>query len=191
MSVASERGKNFELKVAKRLRSKLNISVARDKRSGASWNKADITDYWSKLPLHLELKDQENIKIQEWFRQSVASSSFGKAPTVIFASDEEVLATLRLDDLLNFLVEITDMRAEIDDLRKPVETIKQRPEQVLDVVGIKSQHIKEDLEKTEEKVIECGATTCREGHIADVYGYCLQSTCKYSRGYRKPKEKRK
>lgn len=185
MSVASLRGKNFELKVAGIIRHKLKIAVQRDKRSGAGWNKSDISDYWNELPLSLELKDQETIKIQEWFRQADAAASFSKAPTVVFAVDEEILTTLRLSDLLNFLVEIADLQAEVDDLRKPVVIIPAD-----DVYSLsKPQAPVSDVGSVVTKQFERGAGTCREGHIADQFGYCLQSACKYSRGYKPPKIK--
>lgn len=170
MSIASKRGRDFELKVAARLRHRLKINVQRDKQSGAGWNKADISDYGNALPLHMELKDQQNIKIQEWFRQAVVGSSFGKAPSVVFAVDEEILVTLRLDDLINFLAEIRDVREEVADLHKPGV-----------VVGL-------DLGAEDRSVT---TIFCGNGHLCDPVSYCLQLDCKFSRGYRPPKAKRK
>lgn len=119
MSESSDRGKHFELKVASVLRKKLGAKVSRDRRSGAGTNRADISDYYQQIPLHLELKDQETLKVKEWFRQADDAASFTQAPTVVFAMDEEVLCCLRFSDLVNFLVEIADQKAEIDDLRSP------------------------------------------------------------------------
>jgi hypothetical protein len=120
MSEASHRGKSFEREVAKLLRSKLGVRVERDKRSGAGVNKADITNYYSDLPLHLELKDQETLKIKEWYRQCKAGATALHFPTLVFRADDEILACLSLADLVNLLVEVKEQRAEIVDLRAPV-----------------------------------------------------------------------
>jgi hypothetical protein len=171
------RGKSFELKVAAILRRKLGAKVSRDRRSGAGINKSDISDYYHDIPLHLELKDQATIKIKEWFRQAEGSASFNRAPTVVFAVDEEVLACIRLSDLVNFMVEIADQKAEITDLRAPVTTTTQ-PDM---------------LPKSIEPILDAmdrGSRTCRDGHLSDAYGYCMQKTCKYNRAYKKPKGKK-
>ena len=187
MSEASDRGRNFELKVARILRSKLGAKVSRDRRSGAGINKSDISDYYQEIPLSLELKDQETIKVKEWFRQADDASSFNQATTVVFAADEEILAVLRFSDLVNFVREIADQKAEIDDLRAPlpVHLIPShsiaRSGPLLDLAKIKNAA---DLKKA------TGAKSCRGGHISDDYGYCMQLDCKYSRGYRPPKAKK-
>ena len=184
MQNSYSKGKSFELKVASLLRKKLKIAVQRDRRSGAGINKSDISDYWNQLPLHLELKDQETIKIKEWFRQADHSSSFNKAPTVVFQADEEILATLRLSDLVNFLVEIADLRAENDDLRMPINQTFNPPHT--------DKVVKVDLKKVVEKKKSDPYqtyTTCRAGHLADDYGFCMQLDCKFSRGYKAKKKK--
>lgn len=186
MSESSERGKQFELKVARIIRSKLGARVQRDRRSGAGTNRSDITNYYNDIPLHLELKDHETIKVKEWFRQADQSSSFNQTPTLVFACDEEILATLRLSDLVNFVKEIADQKAEIDDLRAP-STFNVVTDAGKTVAKV---HASPNIQPVVEKKIERGATTCREGHLADDYGYCNIITCKYSRGYRKPKAKK-
>lgn len=187
MSQAYTKGKNFELKIASMMRKKLDAAIYRDKRSGAGTNRADLTDYYQETPLHIECKSQENIKIQEWFRQADAAASFTKAPTVVFAVDEEILATLRFSDLLNFLVEITDLRAEIDDLRAPVIVppgkLKVPIEEVRAAIENKPAPVYRNIDQITH--------TCKEGHIADEYGYCQQKTCKYSRGYKTKKKEKK
>jgi hypothetical protein len=64
-------------------------------------------------------KDHATIKIREWFEQSVAAASANQIPTVVFAKDEEVLVTLRFDDLLNLYAQVADLSAEIEELRVP------------------------------------------------------------------------
>ena len=183
MSESSQRGKLFELKVAKILRSKLGARVSRDRRSGAGINKSDISDYYQDIPLHLELKDQETIKVKEWFRQASDAASFAQAPAVVFAMEEEVLAVVRFSDLVNFVREIADLRAEIDDLRAPVVSAPAPPR-------ISPTEVP-DLKPVVEHKINRGAITCRNGHIADQWGYCMQLDCKYSRGYKPPKAKKR
>lgn len=185
MSLSSDRGRNFELKVARILRSKLGAKVTRDSRSGAGTNKSDISDYYQQIPLHMELKDQETIKPKEWFRQASDAASFTQSPTVVFNADEEVLAIIRFSDLVNFLVEIADQKAEIDDLRAPLPIT-----QPAMVPSKAADPILDKLEEPIKKVIQRGAKTCRAGHIADEWGYCQQLSCKYSRGYKPPKAKR-
>lgn len=119
MSEASAKGKKLELEVARLLRSKLGAKVARDKRSGAGINKADVTNYYQDIPLHLEMKNHKTIKIREWFDQAKATAPAMHVPTVVFRDDNEVLACLRFSDLVNLLVEIQDNQAAIQDLRSP------------------------------------------------------------------------
>lgn len=172
MSDASERGKTFEKKIAKVLRKKLGVKVTRDSKSGAGTNKSDINDWLNELPVRLELKDQETIKIKEWFKQAVNATAPNQVPAMAFAMDLEVLVCLRFEDLLDFFIELKDQRAEIDDLRTPVV------------------HMGVDIAKGKDKTVYSVQKSCREGHLSDEYGYCQQIRCKYSRGYRPPKVKR-
>jgi hypothetical protein len=183
MSEASDRGRNFERKVAGILRSKLGARVTRDRRSGAGINKSDISDYYQDIPLHMELKDQETVKVKEWFRQADAGASFTQAPTVVFALEEEVLAVIRFSDLVNFVREIADQKAEIDDLRKPFN-----PTPIVKKPAVSPAS--DLVEPVVEAKIERGSKTCRNGHLCDDYGYCMQKGCQYSRGYKKPKAKK-
>lgn len=192
MSEAFDKGRTFERKVASILRSKLGARVVRDRRSGAGVNKSDISDYYQEIPLHLEIKDQETIKIKEWFRQADAASSFNMAPTVVLHADEEVLAVIRFSDLVNFLVEIADQKAEIDDLHAPQQLPAPTGLGLPDEVPKELQAI--DPAKVAKVINQKKATAtrlCKNGHIADDYGYCQQLSCKYSRGYRPPKAKRR
>lgn len=181
MSISSDKGKGFEQLVAKMIRSKLAAKVMRDRRSGAGNNKSDISDYYGQIPLSIECKDQDTVKIKEWFTQAVQASSFNQVPTVVFHADAEILATLRFSDLLNFLVEIADQKAEIDDLRVPT---------MADYLQPTAKAIDPHLASAIKQKIVAGFSTCRNGHLADMYGYCQQLSCPYSRGYKKPKAKK-
>lgn len=173
MSESSIKGKSLELKIAKTLRSKLGVKVARDKQSGAGINKSDISDYWREIPLFIEAKNHKTIKIKEFFKQAKAGASMGQIPTVVFnVDDEEVLACLPFDDLVNLLVEIQDYKKEVEMLRQPV-MVKFAPT----IEGLKNARGFEVLKQ------------CRGGHISDEYGYCNQIDCKFSRGYKASKKK--
>lgn len=189
MSKSSDRGRNFELKVAALIRKKLGVKVARDSRSGAGVNKSDIADHFQEIPFHLELKDHEKLNVKESMRQAMDGASFSRVPVMVFPMDETTLACIQFDDLLNLVLEIADYKAEIDDLRKPIS-----PETKVTWAGkslddIPSVDVAIDRKKL-KKAIERKTTFCRAGHVADEYGYCLQVTCKYSRGYTKPKGKK-
>lgn len=202
MSESSKKGKDLELKIAKILRSKLSAEVARDKQSGAGINKSDINDWYRQVPLFMEAKNQKTIKIKEWFRQAENGASVGQAPTVVFESDDKLLACLRFIDLINFLVEIRDNEATIKDLRRPTAMLTNGPDGREAFIkfaptenGLKAA---EDF-RTYQVAIDLakpGADTsveyliCPDGHIATAFGYCIQKGCKYSRGYRPPKIKK-
>jgi hypothetical protein len=170
LSESSEKGKDLEKQIASILRKKLGARVERDKRSGAGWNKSDISDWYREIPLFIEAKNQKTIKIKEFFKQAEQGASIGQAPTVVFnVDDEELLACLRFEDLVNFLVEIRDYKDEIESLREPI------------IVGV-------DIAKGKDKTVQ--TSTCRNGHLSDEYGYCQILDCKFSRGYRASKKKK-
>lgn len=121
MSVSSEKGKSLEDEVAKILKKKLGARVSRDKRSGAgSHQKMDLNDYFQDTPLDIECKNHKAIKIKEWFRQALAGSSISRIPTVVFTSDDEILATVRFSDLVDLVAETQQHRVEIKRLKEPV-----------------------------------------------------------------------
>lgn len=175
MSESSIKGKSLELKIAKTLRSKLGVKVARDKQSGAGINKSDISDYWREIPLFIEAKNHKTIKIKEFFKQAKAGASMGQIPTVVFnVDDEEVLACLPFDDLVNLLVEIQDYKKEVEMLRAPL-TVH------IDMTEPDRNGLTADFKKD--------VKLCRAGHMSDIYGYCMQIDCKFSRGYKASKKK--
>ncbi len=191
MNRHNNKGGWLENKVAARIRHKLGAKVYRDKRSGAGpTNSADIVDYFRELPLHVEVKNQETVKIKEWFRQADDAASVGQAPAVVFAMEEEVLATLRLDDLLNFLVEIADLKAELDDWRKPVPASPAQPQPAQRLSTRKeAQRL---VKQATEAATQRGSKLCREGHIVmRPDGRCSTKGCKYGYLYKPPKGKKR
>ena len=183
MSVSSQKGKRLELEVAGVLRKKLGARVARDKQSGAGVNKQDIRDYYQDVPFSIECKDHQTFKVKEWMRQAIEAASFNQVPTLVFRSDDEVLACIRFADLVNLAVEIRDLQAQLSDLRAPVVTVHAydtEPNTLARLV---------DVGKAVAKATLRGSRTDPHGHITDDFGYCSQKGCKYSRGYKPPKEK--
>lgn len=190
MSEAYDRGKTFEMMVAKLTTKKLHLESKRDSRSGAGLHKQDIRDRYNLLPLFIECKDHETIKPKAWWREANGKASYGQAPVVVFPDETEVLCVMRYTDLLQFIKEAADWKEEADDLRQPVPVPNPqwKPSRLETQPG--SVRIKPDIEPLIEKKVQQGVKTCREGHITDDYGYCMQKGCKYSRGYVKKKEKK-
>lgn len=180
-----DKGKAFEQKVAAMIRRKLDAGAKRDSRSGANWHRR--SDIYTNLPLHLEVKDHEAIKPKEWFRQAANAASFNQTPVVVFHDDEEVMALVRFDDLLNLFVEIADYRAEVEDLGQPTSRIAEETKQPPPRFPKTAAEVGEDLKRVAGKQ----NYTCPNGHIGDIYGKCMQKTCKFGRGYKAKKESKK
>lgn len=184
---AVKTGQHYENHVAKLIRNKLDKTAVRNKGSGNQWQRKN--DIFTQLPIAIECKYHQTVKVHEWFKQAESAASFNEVPVVVFANDNhpQDMALLRLTDLLNYMVEIADLRAEVEDLRAPL--VKSGLPVLL--VSSKVENTSELIEPIVEQKIQQGAVTCRAGHIADRYGYCMQLDCKYSRGYRPPKKERK
>lgn len=180
MSEASKRGQKLEREIAAIIRKKTGVLAVRDSRSGANWHRR--SDIFTELPIHIEAKDHETIKIKEFYRQAEAAASFNQTAVAAFRCDEFILATLEFHKLIDLFVEVADLRAEIEDLRRPII----QP----NIVPKVADKILDDLEKPVKQMINRGSNTCKAGHLADSYGYCMQVKCPFSRGYRKPKAKK-
>lgn len=190
MSAASKRGKDFEQEIAKILQKKLGARVVRDGRSGAgSHQKMDIQNYYSDIPLAIECKDHETIKVKEFMRQAKNAASAGQVPTLAFRMDGEAYACLPFADLVNFLAEIKQLEAALEDLRNPAPA---KPSKKLQR-KIKAQEAEKEAEAIVAPAIakkrSSGARSCPNGHLTDAYGYCQDKKCKYRRGYKAPKSK--
>jgi|GEM_PF-5270024 len=175
MSVSSEKGKSLEEHIAKTLRKQLGARVQRDKRSGAgSHQKMDLTDWHMDTPFDIEAKNHKTIAVKKWMRQTKAGTSPGRIPTLVFDADDDVLACIPFDDLVNLAVQIRDLTAEIADLRTP--TVLSVGEAVEKAVAIKQP---------------TGVSTCRNGHITSPgSNKCLDKHCAFSSTHKKPKVKK-
>ncbi|MDV7992107.1 hypothetical protein [Rhodococcus sp. IEGM 1374] len=120
MSVSSDKGVSLENHIAKTLQKKLGARVTRDKRSGAgSHQKMDLNDYFQDTPFDIEAKNHKTVAIKEWMRQAKAGASMNRVPTVVFNADDDILACLPFDALVDLAVQIRDLTAELKDLRTP------------------------------------------------------------------------
>lgn len=180
MSDNYDRGKAFELKIAKMLRLKIDKHAQRNKGSHSNWNRR--SDIYSELPIHIEAKDHETVKIKEWFRQA-EEAAFGKIPTVVWQMDADVMATLRFDDLLNLFVEIADQKLEIAELRQPrAMDIEVHEKDGAFMKGtIAPARITDGSLKREVKL-------CKNGHICTPgRDSCMTKNCIYSSTYKAPR----
>lgn len=181
MSITSDKGKKWEQLVAKITRRKLKVAARRNSGSHASWWRN--SDVWiDGLPLHLECKDQKTLKPKEWYAQAKAAAGT-KTPVVVFNMDESPMVVLEYERLLDLLVEISDLQSEVAYLRRPVAT---------KTSGATTGHVNTwvQVEEKKEMVETRRSHTCREGHIADEYGYCQWKGCRFSRTYTPPKTKK-
>ncbi|CAH0189696.1 putative PDDEXK endonuclease [Rhodococcoides fascians] len=175
MSTSSDKGVSLENRIAKTLQKTLGARVTRDKRSGAgSHQKMDLNDYFQDTPFDIEAKNHKTVSIKEWMRQAKAGASMSRVPTVVFAADDDILACLPFDALVDLAVQIRDLTAELKDLRTP--TVLPVEEAVDKAVAIKQSS---------------GISTCRNGHIVSPgSNKCLDKHCPYSSTYKKPKIKK-
>ena len=178
MSISSEKGKSLETYIAKVLQKKLGARVKRDGKSGAGTHqKMDISDYFQDTPLDIEAKNHATIKLREWWRQTIAGASFRRVPSLVLQMDDEVLVTLRFTDLVDFLAEIQQGKAEITDLRRPIAVPKPMQNEI------------DQLSTT--RASSAGLSLCRNGHIISPGSTkCLAKGCQFSFGY-KPKKVKK
>lgn len=116
MSISSKRGKDLEMRIAKALR-RIGVTAYRDKRSGAgAVYKSDIAV--PGLAFSIEAKNQETIKVREWWQQTKAATPGYKQPLLVIAlNDYEELAILKLDDLLQLIKQNRDDTETIIKLR--------------------------------------------------------------------------
>lgn len=186
MAEAYEKGKAYEMHIAKLVRRKADKGTTRNKGSHANSHRR--SDVYTNLPIHIEAKHHENIRVKEWMEQAEAAKSFSETAVVAFRIEEEDYACLKFNDLLDLFVQIADLEAEVKDLHEPIEqtkTVKPR----------KANVSKEDYTKlakaAADKKVESGTVkTCRNGHICDQFGYCQQKQCKFNRFYKAPKAKK-
>lgn len=183
MSASYDKGRDFEREVASVIRRKIDPTAKRDSKSGAlDHRKSDI---FTDLPISIECKDHETIKVREFFRQAKAGAHQNEMPAAVFPIDNQIVALVPFEDLINLYVEIRDLQAEVNHLREPVtyepidetpsEGVKRSRSKPLDVSEAKAQAM-----KASEKKAAQGVKTCPNGHIISDGRRCMWKGCKYS-----------
>ena len=191
MGLNNEKGRAYEMHVAKIVRRKVGKGTMRNAGSHANWHRR--SDIYTELPIHLEAKHHENVRIKEWMEQAEAAKSFSQTAVVAFRIEEEDYACLKLTDLLDLFVQIADQHLEIEDLRAPVPA--QPEHSVLANVDKPHKSAKVEAEElarqaTERKAANEELKLCRNGHIVSVGNKCMWKGCQYSTTAKKPKAKK-
>jgi hypothetical protein len=186
MGEAYDKGKAYELHIAKLVRKKADKGSMRNRGSHtASTHDADV---FTNLPIHIEAKHHENVRIKDWVEQAEAASNFHETAVVAFRIDDKDYAVLNFEDMLNLFVQIAQMQAEIDDLRAPVEPTVMKPAKAAEIARHEATALANKAVET--KKTSAPVRFCKNGHIVDSYGYCMQKGCKYNRTYKPPKKAR-
>lgn len=196
MSESFDKGRNYERHIQKITSKMLNLEVKRDSRSGAGLHKADVRDRYNQLPIFIECKHHKTIKLKEWWKDADGKSSHGQAPVVVFPYETkagiEDLACIRYSDLLQLIAEAMDWKETADFLRKPDTIDSSNIESDDTSKTVSGEPIKEAMDFSQKAASQKqNLKNCRNGHISDDYGYCQIKDCKYRRGYKPPKNKKK
>lgn len=191
MTASPRDGSAYERKIAALIRKKLDRSAKRNKGSGNQWNRRG--DIFCDFPISVECKNHARVSVHDFYEQATQAAGGQEIPIAVFPyakQEEDDLVVLRLNDLLNYLREIVDLREEVEDLRQPVPVPTTLPRQPLDARGVSTDTASIAVGKVVSQRIDSGAKTCKNGHIVDDYGYCMQKGCQYTRGYKPKKAKR-
>jgi len=188
MGEAYDKGKAYELHVAKLVRRKSGDKGAMRNRSSHTGG-TRRSDIFTNLPIHIEAKHHENVTIKKWMEQAEAAAHTFETAVVAFRIDDKDYACLNLNDLLDLFVQIADQQLEIEDLRAPIEmpaeTTIRKP---VSAVLTRDEAEKMGMDATEKKKAVQPLKTCRNGHIVTSDGKCMWKGCKYGSAAGKPKK---
>lgn len=186
MGEAYDKGKAYELHVSKLIRRKADKGSMRNRSSHTGGTRR--SDIFTDLPIHIEAKHHENVRIKEWVEQAEAASHSFQTAVVAFRIDDKDYACLDLNALLDLFVQIADQQLEIEDLRAPVEPIPISAKKAAEIARHEATAMAQAAiaKKKDQPTIKYD----KNGHIVDEYGYCMQKGCKYNRNYRPPKKAR-
>lgn len=103
------KGKRLEIKLAKAIRDKgLDPNARRMPGSGAF--DGFKTDSFNKLPFSFEAKNQEKVRLWEWWKQAQDQSTIAKPPVLVISGNyRPELAVMDLNTFLDLLKEIKDL----------------------------------------------------------------------------------
>lgn len=206
MSEASDRGKQYEIRIQKITARTLGLEVKRDPRSGGGdWHKEDIRDRYGTLPLSIEVKNQATIKLKEWWKDARDKASMGQAAVVVFPADAEDLCIMRYSDLLNIVKEMFDWRETAEAHTAPrnstdpyrfAKVAGENAAEVFDAV-INSPHVIKTKEEAVASAMAAvakidGLRYCPNGHVVpEGRARCMGKNCQYSATFKKPKENKR
>ena len=106
-----QKGTRLEQKVAGEIRHRLKINAQRMPLSGAiSHFRGDI--YAPQFPFVIECKNQEKVKIWEWWKQARSQAGLRKPMLVFSGNHRPILAVVRLEDILDLQAEVNDLYNE-------------------------------------------------------------------------------
>ncbi len=191
MGEAYDKGKAYELHVAKLVRRKSGDKGAMRNRSSHTGG-TRRSDIFTNLPIHIEAKHHENVTIKKWMEQAEAAAHTFETAVVAFRIDDKDYACLNLNDLLDLFVQIADQQLEIEDLRAPIEV----PAEPIIRKRVSATQTHEEAEKlastaTARKTAAEPLKTCKNGHIVTSDGKCMWKGCKYGTAAGKPKKEGK
>jgi len=186
MSEAYQKGKAYELHISKLIRTKVDKGTMRNRSSHTGGTRR--SDVFTNLPIHVECKHHETVRIKEWVEQAEAAKSFSQTAVVAFRIEDKDYACLNFNDLLDLFVQIADLQLENEDLRTPVE-------QPFISAKKNAEIARHEATALANKAVETKKATSavkydKNGHIVDSYGYCMQKGCKFNRTYKPPKAKK-
>ena len=111
---ANQKGKRFELRIAKDLAKKFDTNIRRTPNSGGLSIKGDIMATSGILSeYNWECKNQEKLNIWKALEQSKNDTTGSlKTPLVVFTKNHELdYVALQYDDFVNILLELDEYRS--------------------------------------------------------------------------------
>ena len=180
---AYQKGKEYELHISKLVRRKADKGSMRNRSSHTGGTRR--SDIFTDLPIHIEAKHHESVRIKEWMEQAEAASHGYETAVVAFRIDDHDYACLNFNDLLDLFVQIADQQAEIEDLRAPVDHVVIKPAKAAEIARHEAAALANKAVETKKQ--KETVRYDKNGHIVDSFGYCMQKGCKYNRTYKPPK----
>ena len=109
-SEKKKKGRRLELKIAKMFRHYGLDDKARPSfQSGAQW--AWKSDIYTKVPFAIEAKNQERIRLWDFWEQAESQRKPYKPPVLMITSNfRPILATMMLEDWIDLVKELMDWR---------------------------------------------------------------------------------
>jgi hypothetical protein len=112
------KGKRLEYKIASLIRRKgLDDNAKRMPRSGALAHLPE--DILTSLPIHIEAKNRERVRLWEWWEETSQRTFTGHHPVLVVSGNHRpVLAIVDIDYLLDLLKAEQDYLADVTDIKR-------------------------------------------------------------------------